>query len=487
MSLRNKLVSFSASVMHFLKDMPVSIKVTAYYTLFLGLLLLLVTMSGFQMAKYLEIKEMDKVLLEVTVRDSRNEKAFDVYDRNVYLSIHNHEDKIVYGGMPEGFPQERPHFGEGPQSIKVGGVEYRYVDIPVRPPRELRGDRTDTSLTGMGLDLQQPRQGPFVSGEKYGHHLWVRGIMSGEAASSRWRTLIVTYLVFFPLFLIIVIVGGYRIFRRSFAPVASMSKAARAIGETGDLSQRLPVGEGSDEIHQMGRTMNHMLDQIEDLMGREKRFTSDVSHELRTPIAVIMAESEFGKDYAENVEEAKKEMGRIFDQARHMNRMIGQLLELTRLGNKRSVPLSPLDISAYVADIVTDYQKLPESRDITWDIQIEPNITVPTDQSLFMRIFINYLDNAMKFTRSRVKVCLYGKGNEVYLTVSDDGAGMDESTLKKIWDRLYQADASRSRKLNAGLGLGLSFVAAAAKLLDCRAYAESTPGVGSTFYLVFKR
>lgn len=47
-------------------------------------------------------------------------------------------------------------------------------------PRELRGDRTDTSLTGMGLDLQQPRQGPFVSGEKYGHHLWVRGIMSGK-------------------------------------------------------------------------------------------------------------------------------------------------------------------------------------------------------------------------------------------------------------------------------------------------------------------
>ena len=163
------------------------------------------------------------------------------------------------------------------------------------------------------------------------------------------------------------------------------------------------------------------------------------------------------------------------------------MLFRSRLGNKRSVPLSPLDISAYVADIVTDYQKLPESRDITWDIQIEPNITVPTDQSLFMRIFINYLDNAMKFTRSRVKVCLYGKGNEVYLTVSDDGAGMDESTLKKIWDRLYQADASRSRKLNAGLGLGLSFVAAAAKLLDCRAYAESTPGVGSTFYLVFKR
>lgn len=106
--------------------------------------------------------------------------------------------------------------------------------------------------------------------------------------------------------LILVIVGGYRIVRRSFAPVASMSKAARAIGETGDLSQRLPVGEGSDEIHQMGRTMNHMLDQIEDLMGREKRFTSDVSHELRTPIAVIMAESEFGKDYAENVEEAKR-------------------------------------------------------------------------------------------------------------------------------------------------------------------------------------
>lgn len=119
MSLRNKLVSFSASVMHFLKDMPVSIKVTAYYTLFLGLLLLLVTMSGFQMAKYLEIKEMDKVLLEVTVRASRNEKAFDVYDRNVYLSIHNHEDKIVYGACRKGFLRSAPILGKAPNLLRL--------------------------------------------------------------------------------------------------------------------------------------------------------------------------------------------------------------------------------------------------------------------------------------------------------------------------------------------------------------------------------
>lgn len=119
MSLRNKIVSFSASVMHFLKDMPVSIKVTAYYTLFLGLLLLLVTMSGFQMAKYLEIKEMDKVLLDVTVRASRNEKAFDVYERNVYLSIHNHEDKIVYGACRKGFLRSTLILGKGPNPSRL--------------------------------------------------------------------------------------------------------------------------------------------------------------------------------------------------------------------------------------------------------------------------------------------------------------------------------------------------------------------------------
>ena len=115
MSLRNKLVSFSASVMHFFEGYA---RFHQGHGLLYPVFGVIASACDHErvskMAKYLEIKEMDKVLLEVTVRASRNEKAFDVYDRNVYLSIHNHEDKIVYGGMPEGFPQERPHFGEGP-------------------------------------------------------------------------------------------------------------------------------------------------------------------------------------------------------------------------------------------------------------------------------------------------------------------------------------------------------------------------------------
>ena len=71
------------------------------------------------MAKYLEIKEMDKVLLEVTVRASRNEKAFDVYDRNVYLSIHNHEDKIVYGACRKGFLRSAPILGKAPNLLRL--------------------------------------------------------------------------------------------------------------------------------------------------------------------------------------------------------------------------------------------------------------------------------------------------------------------------------------------------------------------------------
>lgn len=119
MSLRNKLVSFSASVMHFLKDMPVSIKVTAYYTLFLGLLLLLVTMSGFQMAKYLEIKEMDKVLLEVTVRASRNEKLLmSMIEMSIFPSTIM-KIRLSTAACRKGFLRSAPILGKAPNLLRL--------------------------------------------------------------------------------------------------------------------------------------------------------------------------------------------------------------------------------------------------------------------------------------------------------------------------------------------------------------------------------
>ena len=196
-----------------------------------------------------------------------------------------------------------------------------------------------------------------------------------------------------------------------------------------------------------------------------------------------MAESEFGKDYTDNLEEAREEFQHIFQQSRRMSQLINQLLELSRLGNRKNLELVPVDLSRLVRETLEDYQKLPQAGKFRWEARIAPDLQVLGDEPLLNRILSNYLDNALKFTRTRIQVGLEEAEGGVRLSITDDGNGLPREELDKIWNRLYQADPSRNKKQNTGLGLGLSFVAAAAKLMKGKAGAESQVGKGSTFWL----
>lgn len=451
---------------HRLKNLPVSLRVTLWYTLFLSLILVLFTGVLLKMGEDYEKRTSGRTLIKAVEKASdryeKENKKFKAFDDNVYLSLRDHTGKLLQGTEPDGAPDLPINFNKGPQHVVINGESYHYIDHPLPP------------------DLEEFRPG-------YGQKSpFVRGYLPDKAYTQHYRVLLVTALIVLPLFLILVTLGGYLIIKRSFAPVKAISQAARAIGETGDLSQRIPLDDSQDEIHQMGRTFNWMLAQIEALLEREKRFTSDVSHELRTPTAVIMSESEFGKDYTDNIEEAKDEFRHIFQQSRRMSRLINQLLELSRLGNRKHLDLQPVDLSRLVQETLEDYQKLPQAQKFQWKGRITPHLIVSGDDQVLHRILGNYLDNALKFTKTTITVDLQQEADTIRLTVTDDGTGIAKADQAKIWDRLYQADPSRNKKQNMGLGLGLSFVAAAAKLMHARATVESEEGKGSTFGLVFK-
>lgn len=462
MYLKRKLISLFSRPLRFVARqadrIPTAWKVTLWYTLFLTLILTLFTGTVLKLAEDKERQEAGKALIEAVEKASRPDRHFTGYNKNVYLTIRSHDGRILEGFEPEGMPQLPPAFGKGPQKVKFGGQSYHYVDMPRQLPK--------------GQEKMPPHAQPGP---------WVRGILPDQVFANRYQIFLVTALLILPLFLLLVTVGGYKIIKHSFAPVQTMSNAARAIGETGDLSQRLPMGEGNDEIHQMGHTFNWMLGQLENQLEREKRFTSDVSHELRTPTAVIMAESELNKDYTDSVEEAKEGFQHIFDQSRHMAYLINELLELSRLGSKKNVEIRPVDWSDLVQGTLEDYQKLPQAKDLQWDIQLMPHLIVAGDEALLHRVLGNYLDNALKFTQSRIGVSLAAKEDSAVLSVSDDGIGIPQDKQQEIWDRLVQLDPSRNKNRNQGLGLGLSFVATAAKLLKGHAGVESIPGKGSTF------
>lgn len=465
MSLKRNLSAGWKGLLHFFRQLlhrlPIAWKVTLWYTLFLTLILVLFTGTVLKLAEDRERRMSGKVLLEAVEKASQKDRPFTGYDKSVYLTLRSSDGKILQGFEPDGMPQLPPAFGKGPQKVQFGGQSYHYVDMPRHHMKEM--EKTPGGL---------PRRGPGP---------WVRGVLPDQVFAHRYQVFLFSALLLLPLFVILVAAGGYKIIKHSFAPVQAMSKAARAIGETGDLSQRLPLGEGSDEIHQMGRTFNWMLEQLEGQLEREKRFTSDVSHELRTPTAVIMAESELNKDYTDSVEEAREGFAHIFDQSRHMAYLINELLELSRLGSKKTVDFRPVNWSELVRGTAEDYKKLPQAQNLHWDIQIAPNITVLGEEPLLHRVLGNYLDNALKFTKTKIAVSLAEKNGQAVLSVTDDGRGIPKERQQEIWDRLVQVDPSRNKRKNQGLGLGLSFVYAASKLLKGKASVESTLEKGSTF------
>lgn len=119
-------------------------------------------------------------------------------------------------------------------------------------------------------------------------NLMVRGIISITDAEESFRITLRLALICLPLLVILTAVLGYFMTRRTLRPVAHITETVRTIQEEEDLSRRINLGEGRDEIYRLAATFDKMLGQIEDSMKREKQFTSDVSHELRTPLSVIL-------------------------------------------------------------------------------------------------------------------------------------------------------------------------------------------------------
>ena len=263
-----------------------------------------------------------------------------------------------------------------------------------------------------------------------------------------------------------------------------ISATARRIGEEQDLSRRIELAPGKDELHQMAQTFNTMLDRLEASLEREKRFSSDVSHELRTPVAAIMAESEYAGAYAESVDEAKESFRAIHSQGKRMALLIQQLLELARLEKPDAVQKELLDWARVTTDSLQDYRLLFRQKGISLTTGIPAGpAPVRGNAILLQRALGNLLDNALKFARSTVTLTLEDQGATYRLSVRDDGLGMRPEEMARVWDRFYQADASRSHRTHQGLGLGLSFTALVLSLHGGKYRVMSTPGQGSTFLL----
>ncbi len=317
--------------------------------------------------------------------------------------------------------------------------------------------------------------------------IWLRGISSESGRVPEAASLFNAILFSIPLLTLLAAAGGYLLAGRSLKPIASISKTAEEIGLSGDLSRRIDVEETGDELHRLAGTFNRMFDQLEKSFAAEKQFTADASHELRTPISIILAQCEYAIENARGEEELYEAIGAIQKQGYRMSRLVEALLSFARLDQQtETAAAQTVDLSALAEEVCLEQAALSE-KNITLSRALQPGITMQGDPSLLTRMLENLIRNAFRYGKEngQIIVSLKQADKEILLTIADDGIGIAEEDLPRIWDRFYRADRSRTYREGGGLGLGLSMVKQIVSLHHGSITAESRPGEGSSFSVRF--
>jgi signal transduction histidine kinase len=223
-----------------------------------------------------------------------------------------------------------------------------------------------------------------------------------------------------------------------------------------------------------------MADNLEETFAREKQFTSDVSHELRTPLAVITAHAE-NAEQSGDIEVYKQANTLILQKSRRLQRMISQLLIFARERDQaETMCIEEVDLHRILTDIADEASEWALEKNIVIEKEVPEGLLIQADQMLLTRLFLNLLDNAVKYGRGGgwVKIQAEKNSHRVIISVRDNGEGIAETDLPHIFKRFYRADKSRSSE---GAGLGLSFVEMIVRLHHGNITARSTQGMETCF------
>ena len=298
-----------------------------------------------------------------------------------------------------------------------------------------------------------------------------------ESLAGLIRTLVIAG----PLTLVLAGAGGIFLAQRALKPVDQITRTAREIEES-DLSRRIPV-QSNDELGRLASTLNQMIERLEKAFKRQQRFTSDASHELRTPLAVIQAESTLALNKERTANEYKQSLEIVSNESMLMAKVVDQLLTLARADSgKEQLSFEEIDLSELLASVAANAEILCRDQGLEFRTELTDNILVSGDRAKLRELFLNLLDNAIRYSPDGGKISLTLRREEEMAVISivDTGIGISEEDIPHIFERFYRVDKARSRVEN-GAGLGLAICKYIAEIHGGRIEVISRLGEGSTF------
>ena len=286
-----------------------------------------------------------------------------------------------------------------------------------------------------------------------------------------------------PPALVLASIAAYFLAAAALAPVERMRRRAAMIS-TDEISTRLPLPEANDEIQALGRTLNAMLDRLEEGLNHERQFVANASHELRMPLAVLKAELEVALREHGNQAQLRAAMHSAIEETDRIVQLAEDLLLLAR-AHDGTLPLAPVRLS--VAQLLDELGErfapvvARSGRELVVDrFKLPADASIRADPDRIRQAISNLVDNSLRYGDGPVTLSARAAGDRIELHVSDRGHGFGEDLAGRAFDRFSRADVARGR---GGVGLGLAIVRTIAQAHGGQAGARDQPDGGADVWI----
>lgn len=449
-----------------MKQLTIKKKITLWYTgiiaVVLGTILVLVLLFVDKVGISATEEEISAAVTGFSSNINFQDDSFyldgdtEFYDDGIMFCIYDKNGRLLYGTIPTQFPEETILKSNTPRMITGSNRKWMIYD----------------SVYTYGDDEE----------------MWVRGITSVHSIELFMQTSEKMLLIVFPLLIILIGAIGYFMIKRALRQVDLICDEVENISNGKDLSKRLSLPKAKDELYELSEKFNEMFERLEFSFEKERQFTSDVSHELRTPVAVIISQCEYLLENENLSAEDKEEIAVILRQAKRMSKLTSEMLMIARNEQGEQHLMEKLDFGLLSELVIEELQTKAQEKNIEITLQKQDDLFMNGDQTLILRMMMNLITNAINYgkTNRHIHVILKVENDQIVGEVKDDGIGISEEHLDRIWERFYRIDKSRSRE-NGGTGLGLSMVRWIVNLHNGTIHVESIEGIGTSFIFRFPK
>ena len=281
--------------------------------------------------------------------------------------------------------------------------------------------------------------------------------------------------------------GGAWLAWRAIKPVREVAATAHRIVATGDLSARVEGTQRDDEVGELVRQFNTLLERNGSLLRAMREALDNVAHDLRTPLTRLRAGAEMALQQTDNPAGAREALADCIEETDRIQRLLETLLDISAAENGvLKLDRENVDVEALLRSVADLYLLAAEEKSIVLEVAAGDGVKVRADPTRLRQVLANLVDNAVKYTPASGKVWLAGatRDSRVVITVRDTGPGVPAEEREKIWQRLYRGDHSRSQR---GLGLGLSVVKALVEAHGGRVAVADHPEGGAVFTVELDR